>query len=151
MKKIILLAIFLIGVIFASAQTTPTAVTPDGYLNKEYYRYLFGTTADTLTNADTTTFVLRVKPNQTQDFTIKLYLDHVSGTAADSLVMFSSIDGVNYQTTTDTLIAAAVTADIMDTDVITLSDYNYPYLKFQLIQSGTAVTVPKVYIYSKKN
>jgi len=51
----------------------------------------------------------------------------------------------------DSITATSVTADILDTEELTFSDYLSPYLKFVYIQSGTAVTVPKIYIYAKLN
>ena len=138
-----------------NAQTTPTEVSTDAIIQNAYNKYIWGTTADTLTNADTLTFVYRIKSRstsgQTQDFTVKLYSDFVSGTAGGTLVAYSSPDGVNYASTTDTITVAALTGDAMDTEVISLSDYMYPYLKFIYLQTGTAVTIPKVYVYSKRN
>lgn len=136
--------------LFATAQTRVTEVTPDGYISKPAYVYVFGSTVDTLTNADTLTTVLRVKGNNMYDFNIKLYLDHVSGTAGGTLILSNSIDGVNYADV-DTITASSVTADIMDTEVINLDNYLYPYAKLIYKQTGTAVTVPKVYIYAKEN
>jgi len=133
------------------AQTTPSEVTTDAKITKEYYKYIWGTTSDTLTNADTLSYVFRVRGSQTQDININLYSDYVSGTAGGTLVAYRSPDGVNYATTGDTITVASLTADALDGEQIALSDYNNPYLKLIYLQTGTAVTIPKVYIYSKKN
>jgi len=135
-----------------NAQTRPTEVAPDGYIKGATYTYLFGTGVDTLTNADTLTWVVRSKGNDAQDFNIKLYLDHVSGTAGGNLWVTQSMDGITYVAEAgDTITASSVTGDIMDTQTINKSGFLYPYLKFYYIQTGTAVTIPKVYIYTKPN
>jgi hypothetical protein len=138
-----------------NAQTSPTVVSTDGTIQDAYNKYIWGTVADTLTDADTLTFVYRIKARsnsgQTQDFAIKLYNDRVSGTAGGTLVAYSSPDGVNYITTTDTITVSGLSADAMDSEVITLDNFMQPYLKFIYLQTGTAVTIPKVYVYSKKN
>jgi hypothetical protein len=60
------------------------------------------------------------------------------------------MDGVTYVPEAgDTITASSVTSDVMDTQTINKVDFLYPYLKFYYIQTGTAVTVPKVYIYTK--
>lgn len=153
MKKLILiLSIMVIGLI-SFGQSTPTQVTPDSYLSEPTYQYVFGTSADTLTDADTLSFVWRVQGMKTYDINIKLYNDFVSGSAGGKLKTYKSIDGVNYEVTAaaDSITVATLTADALDSEVISLSDFLYPYLKVEYIQSGTAVTIPKVYIYAKEN
>lgn len=137
--------------LFTFGQTTPTPVTPDGYVVDDAYQYIWGSTADTATNADTVSFVWRIKGGTIPDINIKLYLDHVSGTGAGTFISYSSIDGVNYEATGDTITSSSVTADVMDSEVIDLPDFLYPYLKVTRIQSGTTVIVPKPYIYVKLN
>ena len=151
MRKLIIMLIAVLGIaINAQSQTKATEVTPNGYISNEAYVYLFGTSSDTLTNADTLTWVVRCKGSHTQDWNIKLYLDWVSGTAGGNLFVTQSIDGITYVPFAgDTITASSVTADIMDTQVINKVDFLYPYLKFYYIQTGTAVTIPKVYIYTK--
>lgn len=151
MKKLIVIFSLLFTVIVAFGQSTPTEVAPDGYLTDASYQYVFGTTADTLTDADTTSYVWRVRGSNVYDINIKLYSDFVSGSAGGTLIAYHSMDGVNYGATGDTITVSSLTADAMDSEVIDLNDFLYPYLKVILIQSGTAVTVPKVYLYSKKN
>jgi hypothetical protein len=153
MRKLILMVIAILGVAFtANTQTRPTEVTPDGYISGASYVYIFGTTSDTLTNADTLTSVIRVKGTYAQDFNIKLWIDHVSGTAGGNLWVTQSMDGVTYVPAVgDTITASSVTGDIMDTETINKSGFLYPYLKFYYIQTGTAVTIPRVYIYTKPN
>lgn len=147
MKRILFLLIGFVLAFSSMAQTTPTEVAPDAYITDAYYKVV---TLDTLTDADNDAFVFRVKGLQTQDFTVKLYTDFVSGSSSGTLIAAGSINGVAY-TNIDTITIASVTADAMDTEVITLNDYNYPYLKFTMAQTGTAVTVPKIWIYGKYN
>jgi hypothetical protein len=151
MRKLLFLLILVVSVFLVNAQTTPEPVAPDGYISGPYYKQLWGTTADTMTNADTLSFVYRITGEQTQDFTIKLYSDHVSGTAGGTLVSYHSIDGNSFESTGDTITVASLTGDGMDSEVISLNDFNYPYLKLYFLQTGTAVTVPRTYVYSKKN
>jgi len=149
MKNILFLVSFMLASVFAvNAQTLtqPTVVTPDASIYEADYSYV----ADSLTDTDTTTFVFRVWGLEAQSFTVKLYLDWISGTAGGVLTPWKSIDGVNYTVLGDTLITAtSVTADIMDTETIEIDDFGYPYLKFIYIQSGTAVTKPNIFVYNK--
>ena len=154
MKRAIIIMIGLFAILLAvKPQTSPTEVAPNGYITKPAYKYIGGTTSDTLKNTDTLTYVIRVKGNETQDFWSKIYLDHVSGTAGGKLKTYKSIDGVNYEVTAlaDSITVASVTTDILDTESITFDNFNAPYLKYIYIQSGTAVTVPRIYIYTKTN
>lgn len=147
MKKLFALITIMVFAVAAMAQTTPAEVTPDAYITDAYYKVV---TLDTLTNTDSDAFVFRIKGLRTQDFTVKLYTDFVSGLSSGTLIAAGSINGVAY-TNIDTITIASVMADAMDTGVITLNDYNYPYLKFTMAQTGTAVTVPKIWIYGKYN
>ena len=139
--------------LLAFGQSKPTEVTPDGYLSEPDYKYVFGTSADTLTDADTTSFVWRVRGLKTFDINLKLYNDFVSGSAGGKLKTYKSIDGVNWEVTAtgDSITIASLTADGLDSEAISLADYLWPYLKAEYIQSGTAVAVPRVYIYAKEN
>jgi hypothetical protein len=135
------------------AQTKVAEVTPNGYLSAGKYVYIGGTVADTLKDVDTLTYVLRLNGTQTFDAKAQIFLDHVSGTAGGKLKSYKSIDGVNYVVTAeaDSITTSSVTADILDTEELTFSDVMYPYLKFIYIQSGTAVTVPKIYLIAREN
>jgi len=146
MKKFLGLFIIMVSVFVASAQTAPTEVTPDAYLYDASYVYIFET--DTITDADNVSFVFRVKGTKQLDFNIKLYSDWISGTAGGTLIAHSSPDGVNYAPI-DTITITGVTADAMDAEVITIRDYLYPYIKLVYTQTGTAVTVPRPYVYTK--
>ena len=150
MKKLFLILSLIIAVFAVNAQTHVTTVSPDGFITQPDYVYIWGSTSDTLTNADTLSYTFRVQGEQLQDFNIKLYSDWVSDTAGGTLKAYSSIDGVNYAVF-DTITVTSLTADAMDSEVISIDNYLYPYLKLIYIQSGTAVTIPKVFVYTKKN
>lgn len=150
MKRLIFLfaAMFVMLAVNAQTISKPTDVVVNSYIPAPQYAAI----SDSLTNVDTTTWVFRVKGYEVNNFTVKLYLDWVSGTAGGVLTPYKSIDGVNYSVLGDTTITtSAVTADVMDTETIDISDFNYPYLKLIYIQSGTAVTKPKIYVFNRRN
>jgi len=152
MKNLLFMIAFLIGIVSINAQTVVTEVTPDGYITEPSYVYIFGSTSDTLTNGDTTTYVMRVQGLDALDFNIKAYVDRVSGTAGGTVILSQSIDGVTYQSELgDTITLSGIVADVMDTETISKSGFNYPYFKIEWIQTGTTVTVPKLFIYGKKD
>lgn len=150
MKKLLFITFILSFSLLSFGQRKPAEVAPNGYITMPDYQYVWGTAADTQTNADTLDFVWRVKGKNVFDMTIKLYNDHVSGTAGGKLKTYYSIDGVNY-TLKDSIVVSSLTADALDSEVITIDNFLYPYLKVNYIQSGTAVTIPKVYFYVKEN
>lgn len=147
MKKLFLILLIVSFAIMANAQSNPAVVTPDATITDAYYKVAI---LDTLTDADNDNFVFRLKTSKVMDINIKLYTDFVSGSSSGTLIAAGSIDGVTYANI-DTITIASVTADAMDTEVITLNDYNYPYLRVTMAQTGTAVTLPKVWIYGKFN
>jgi len=151
MKKIIVFLSMLIVAIFATAQTKVTEVTPDGYLESGRYVYIWGSSADTLSNADTLNYSFRVKGEQVFDIKIGLYSDFVSGSAGGTLVGYGSLDGANYFSLGDTITVSSLTADGFDSETLDYSDFMWPYLKLIYLQSGTAVTIPKVYAITRKN
>ena len=134
------------------AQTRMSEKSKDGTFEAGQWAYLWGTSADTLTNADTLTYVARIKGAQTFDIKSQLYVDHVSGTAALKVYTYNSIDGVNWGAkTADSLTIASVTADGLQAAGLTFSDVIDVYKKFVIIQSGTAATVPKLIYVSREN
>lgn len=153
MKKLILLLSLIIVAMISIAQTRVPEVTSDGYIGSPSYVYLWGSTADTLTNADTLEYVVRVKGSHMQDFNVQIYNDFVSGTATGKLKSYRSIDGITYVVTAaaDSITVAAVTADILDSEVLNYDNFLYPYLKFIYIQAGTGVNIPKLYIINREN
>ena len=142
----------LIGMVSANlyAQKEVTSVATNGSLTSGKYVSIWGTSADTLKNADTLTYTMRVKGQEVFNIKTQLYNDHVSGTASGKLYSYSSIDGVNY-TLGDSITVSSITADALDSEVITFSNIMQPYIKFVYIQSGTAVCVPKLIFITRKN
>ena len=151
MKKLLGILLITVWAFAAFSQTSPTEVTPDSYVTNASYTYLWGTTADTLTNADTLEFVFRVRGTNEMDFKIGLYSDHVSGTAGGTLIGYGSFDGVNYFSLGDTITVSSLSADAFDAETLDYTDYLWPYMKFIYLQTGTAITVPYAYVYSKYN
>lgn len=151
MKKIIGILIVSVWAMVSFAQTKPVEVNPDDHMSRQTYEYIWGTTLDTLTNADTLNFVYRVSGTTTMDINVGLYSDFVSGTAGGTLIGYYSYDGVNYFSLGDTITVSSLTADAFDSEQLDYADYNYPYLKLIYLQTGTAVTIPRAYIYAKFN
>lgn len=149
MKKLIGLLIIMVWGFVAFSQTAPTEVTPDAYITNVTYQYLYGSSSDTLSNADTLNFVYRIRTVNELDINIGLYSDWVSGTAGGTLIGYYSMDGVNYVSLGDTITVASLEADAFDSEQLDYLDFNYPYLKLTYLQSGTAVTVPKIYLMAR--
>ena len=80
---------------------------------------------------------------------IGLYSDWVSGTAGGTLIGYGSLDGVNYINLGSTITISTLTADGFNGTIIDYANYNWPYLKLVYLQTGTAVTIPKVFVYAK--
>ena len=149
-KLILLISILFVGLV-AFGQSKPTEVTPDGYIFEPAYQYIWGSSADTLTSADTISFVYRIKGVKTLDINAQLYVDFVAGNPTDTLFSYYSIDGVNYSP--DDTLAMSPTADGMESTVLSFSDFMFPYLKFEIRQATGSEdkVVPKLYIYAKEN
>lgn len=150
MKKFLLLMVTLIGMMSVTAQKNVVAPAANGTLTSGQYVYLWGTTADTLTNADTLSYTYRVKGEEAFNINCQLYNDRVSGTASGTLISYTSIDGINF-VASDTITVSSISADALDTEVISYTGVMHPYIKFVYIQSGTAVCVPKLYFVTRKN
>jgi hypothetical protein len=152
MKKLIAIISLLFVGCLAIAQTPVQDITTNGFVKAGTYSYIWGSTADTLTDADTLNYTLRVKhkENIAENIKIGLYSDFVSGSAGGKLIGYGSLDGVNYFSAGDTITVTSLIADGFDSETLDYTGYMWPYLKLIYIQSGTAVTIPKVYIYSKQ-
>jgi hypothetical protein len=151
MKKLIAIISIMFWGLVVFGQSTPAEVAPDGWLSNPDYQYVWGST--TLTDADTLSHVWRVKGNRTYDINIKLYTDWVKDSVSATVIGYQSIDGVNYEATGDTITVTDLVADAMDSEVIDLDNFLYPYLKVTMIQSAgdTAQCIPKLYLYAKEN
>ena len=152
MKNLFVVFILLCMASIGMAQTRMAEKPKNGTFEAGQWAYLWGTSADTLTNADTLIYVARIKGAQTFDIKSQLYVDHVSGTAALKVYTYNSIDGVNWGAkTADSLTIASVIADGLQATGLTFSDVMDVYKKFVIIQSGTAKTVPKLTYVCREN
>lgn len=153
MKKFLAILVFVIVAMTGYSQTNMASVATDGYITAGQYVNIWGAAADTLKNGDTLVYVARVKGDQTFDIESQLYVDWKSGTSALKLKTYKSIDGVNYIVTAaaDSITGSAITADYLDTEKLTFSDVMFPYLKVQIIQTGTAKVIPKFIFVTRKN
>lgn len=152
MKKFLVNLILLIAVISGFSQTNVKNVATDGGLVAGQFVSIWGTNSDTLKNGDTLNYVLRIKGDQTFDIRMQVYTDFVSGSANYKVYTYNSIDGVNYTSkTADSLTIETIIADQMHGTALNFADVMETYKKIQIIQSGTAVTIPKVYFVTRKN
>lgn len=152
MKRFVTLLVFFMVAMIGFAQTDVPSVATDGGLTVGKFVSIWGTSADTLTNADTINYTLRIKGDQTFDIKSQVYIDFVSGTAAYKVYTYNSMDGVNWTAkTADSLTITAITADQLYGNALSFTDVMDTYKKIQIIQSGTAVTVPKQYFVTRKN
>lgn len=152
MKKFITILILAMVAMAGFSQTNVASVGTDGGLTVGKYVSIWGESTDTLTNADTLTYVFRIKGEDAFDIKTQVYIDFVSGTAAYKVYTYNSIDGVNWTAKTgDSLTITAITADQLYGTALTYSDVMDTYKKIQIIQSGTAVTKPTQYFVTRKN
>lgn len=152
MKKFICLLILAFVAFAGFSQTNVSSVGTDGGLTAGKYVSIWGSSSDTLTNADTLTYTMRIKGDQTFDINSQVYIDWVSGTAAYKVYTYNSMNGVDWSAkTADSLTITGVVADVMNLTVLSFTDEMNVYKKIELIQSGTAVTIPKQYFVTRKN
>jgi hypothetical protein len=152
MKKFMTMLIFMLVASMGFSQTPVPAVTSNGYLTPGEYVYIWGTTADTLKNADTLTYVMRIKGDQTFGIKAQVYAKYKSGTAAYKVYTYNSFDGVNYTAkTVDSLTVTGITGSELYGTALSFAATMDVYKKFVLIQSGTAKTVPKLIFLTRKN
>lgn len=102
--------------------------------------------ADTLTNADTTSKVLQVTGGFSS-LAIQPIVKRLSGTAAGTVVLYGSIDGVNYVSTGDTL---SLTNQVTNTAIWNIGVPAYSYYKVVAISSGTVSEVLNVWYILRK-
>jgi len=156
MKKVLFI-LSITALLFAAcdvaAQTKPTEPTVDGTINKPAWSYWLGSTSDTLTNASADTVDIKFVSNTVQDFNISMYADHVSGTGTYNMKTYKSMDGSQFEVTAagDSLQVGSITGDGMQAGRITLDNFNSKVLRIILTQSGTAVSVPKIYTLNRNN
>lgn len=151
MKKFIMILLLVVVATISYSQTKVIGKT-SGNLTAGEYVYLWGSTADTLTNADTLTYTLRVRGDQTFDIKAQPYIDFVSGTATQKIYTYNSIDGTHWSAkTADSLTISGNTADAMHPTALYISDVMDVYKKIVIIQAGSGKNVPKLFIVTRKN
>lgn len=130
MKKLLFILIVSLATMFAAQETKAQGV-----------QKLPTVSADTLVNADTVTKVIRITGNF-QAIAIQPIITRLSGTAAGSVVLEGSVDGVNYVSLGDTL---SVTNQVTNTAVWSKGYAIYPYYRIRAISSGTVSQVLNVW------
>lgn len=129
MKRFILTAIAILGIIYCQAQTV------DGYVRDNTYSFVWGTAADTLVANDSLTIDLRVQGAGARDLNFGLEITKVSGTVTNDFKFWGSMDGVNY---TDSLNVIENSDAASGTVTKRLDNFNYPYLRVEGSAGGTA-------------
>lgn len=102
---------------------------------------------DTLTNTDTTTYIVTVRgPKHNISFQCNVL--KISGTVAGKFDIYGSVDGVNYETA---LAASSVTkTDASANYVISFSSNKYQKYKVLSISSGTNTHSQRVYMLYRR-
>jgi hypothetical protein len=130
MKKFIL---FILGLLFVFALNAQTA-TADKYVNGAKHFSGWGTAGDTVTNAATVDYVVRVKTSNLFKMSCSFKSDSVSGTPSFTATLGGSMDGVNY-----TAIQAITTTTGVDTFFnYTAVDATYNYYRLRIAGAATA-------------
>jgi len=127
MKKLILLAIVLLGFNFANAQKTDI-------MRADAYGSYWATAADTLVASDTLDIVIRVRGSSTRDINFGLELTKVSGTVSNNFFFAGSMDNVVF-TDLDTIAYSDASSGTTEKR---LDNFNYPYLRVRGIAGATA-------------
>lgn len=102
--------------------------------------------ADTLSNTDTTSKIIAVTGGFST-LAIQPVVKRLSGTAAGSVVLYGSIDGVNYVATGDTL---SLTNQVTNTTLWKIGVPSYSYYKVVAISSGSVSEVLNVFYLVRK-
>lgn len=102
--------------------------------------------ADTLTNADTTSKVLTVSGGFSS-LSFQVNVTRLSGTAAGTVVLYASNDGTNYVSTGDTL---TLSNQVTNTATWNVGLPAFAYYKVIAISSGTVSEVLNVWYLTRK-
>ena len=139
MKKIISL-LFLVAFV-ASAAFGQTFVPGTGSATQAVV-----IAGDTITNTGTAYKIIKVTGGY-QDLAIQPVLTKVSGTAAGTVTIYGSLDGINYVTLGDTLGERDATTV---TKLFKYTDPAYTYYKISYTGTGTMVVKWKVWAVLRK-
>ena len=131
MKKFILSLVLGLFVVFAASAQTATA---NKYVNGAKHFSGWGTAGDTVTNAATVDYVVRVKTSNLFNMAVGFKSDSVSGTPSFTATLGGSMDGVNY-----TSIQAITTTTGVDTFFnYTAVNATYNYYRLRVVGAATA-------------
>ena len=147
MKKYIL--IFLISLFITGLSFGQTA-TADKYVNSNKSFSGWGTAADTVSNAGTVDYVVRVKTANLMKLHMGFKSDSVSGTPAFVATFGGSNDGINYDS------IQAVTTSVAGVDTFynyTAVDATYNYYRLSIVGAAAAMnaTLTNYWTFRKKN
>lgn len=133
MKKILFL-ISIIACFVANAQAQDRTITSPTQFN------FYGTTADTLDNAETKNYTIAVTPFAT---TAKIYakVTNVSGTSNIKAVLQISYDNVYYKGVDSVTVTSSIPT-VLGTAVTPYA----PYLRVKLVGTGTQKSIPRIFI-----
>ena len=126
MKKVILIFAMLIAVVAIQAQTVDLTTGPN--------KGTFWSSADTILQSETVTYLFRIKSETVMDMEFQLKTTKVSGTVTQNIFFQGSNDGVTF-TNLDTIANSNASTNTQFTKI---NDFNYSYLKVTFTNSATA-------------
>ena len=131
MRKLIILAIAILGFSFAEAQSFENA----SVMRENSYGFYGGTAADTLVASDTLQLLVRVHGNSVRDINLAMELTKVSGTVTNNFFIAGSMDGDDWDTDLDTIAYSNASSGVT---YVRLENFNYAYLRVIGIAGATA-------------
>lgn len=146
MKRLIILIAFLTFGLMSFAQTYSYSTSTVNDASGTFWNY-----ADTLTDAESIAWIVRVKSPSCMDLMFQVVFDEISGASTTTGTVFGSNDGTTYLALSDSsnvTITAPLTAD--GSMWINVNDFNYSYVKLILTQAGTATCRVKGYYSFRK-
>lgn len=141
MKKLLIISCSLVLL----ACFAPTRSEAQVQTNDDYAAYLGP--LDTLTNTDTTTYIVTIKGPK-HIISLQCNVLKLTGTVAGKFDIYGSVDGVNWETA---LAASSVTkTDASANYVVSFTNNKYQKLKILSISSGTNTHSQRVYLLYRK-
>ncbi|CAL7961476.1 conserved exported hypothetical protein [Gammaproteobacteria bacterium] len=136
MKLIILAMVFIVSLL----QTKP--VTAQVNISRNYAAFLG--VLDTLTNADTTTYIVSITGKKAH-LAVSADVTKITGTVSAKMYVYGSVNGTTYITTPiDSLVTSDNTG--LTTYKYTMSDVPYQKLKFQWRSTATQSLSQRTYL-----
>lgn len=142
MKKLVLIAFVLIGMIGMAQSDYTYSMTTVGDASGHFWDY-----ADTTSNGETLDMIIRVKSPSAMNLRFQIIGDEVTGAATQTATLLGSNDGVTYIDTGDS-ITAALTAD--GCIWVLARNFNYSYAKLLMTTTGTETSTFKCYYSIRK-